>query len=675
MDLSVLNVLMSTTSSGAQVADALSGQPSVANPAVINKEKNTVSSGEAFMAVLDQVRNGKAEKTSETIFNTISSKAENSANAKKIGSNDNASKNVRVLKLSIKRTKPSETHKQAETPQQTMTPTENNRQKIPALENSTAPAVENEEASDISEQLGASVLTLPSADVTQEIVTADAAMPKDEIEIEGKELDIGAASMISAILPAQQPVANKNSDESVISNAMPLKADISENHIQAAAKEQDTPQDAAPEQAEAKTPVENTVTFEKNIHGAGKEADIKASDKTLNLADKASDIKEQETALDIETSAEKLHEIPQEMLDHVTKAIKGEAKLSESPKANTQNTFINTNAEDAGASESAQTHTSENGTRYQAEQLAAKLPTDTKVSVQVQQTNVAPQVISFEQNTQVKKEKTNSREITASETDSIDFIETDTVVKAETVQKTETAKETKADNTASLSRNEAQQQMNMAVAAQTSSIQMEQQTLTGAMKSASGVETVTALNGQSNAPPTAGQALFNAPNETLKGKAVTGETPAPAHKPANELVDQIKVNISKAVKQGLDKIEIVLRPKELGSIRVRLEVDSDGNLKMSVSASRAETLDMLQKDINLLRQSLADSGLNTNEESFTFNYHGEQAGQSEQNERHASHQQASNGQENTQADNETELTEALIASGWSSGRHALNIRV
>lgn len=192
-----------------------------------------------------------------------------------------------------------------------------------------------------------------------------------------------------------------------------------------------------------------------------------------------------------------------------------------------------------------------------------------------------------------------------------------------------------------------------------------------------GVSGVTGTAGSQTAGE-AGQLPFNVQNGALKGKAVAGTATAPKTVPTNELVDQIKVSISKAAKEGLEKININLKPKELGNIQVRLEVDGDGNMKASIIASRPETLDLLQRDASALRQALADAGLKTGDNAFSFSYRGEQQQNAEAftrngNGHHGGSEAGFNDPEtpNGEAD---DLTEAIIASGWTS-RHALNIRV
>lgn len=91
-----------------------------------------------------------------------------------------------------------------------------------------------------------------------------------------------------------------------------------------------------------------------------------------------------------------------------------------------------------------------------------------------------------------------------------------------------------------------------------------------------------------------------------------------------QVVEQIKVNIAKGAANGLDKIKIQLNPRELGTVEVKLDMSSDGKIQASISASRPETLDMLQKDAKGLEKAMADAGLKMDSQSMEFNLRGEQ---------------------------------------------------
>jgi len=83
-------------------------------------------------------------------------------------------------------------------------------------------------------------------------------------------------------------------------------------------------------------------------------------------------------------------------------------------------------------------------------------------------------------------------------------------------------------------------------------------------------------------------------------------------------MEQVSVQIQKAINQGSDKINIKLHPAHLGRVEVRMDIGKDGQLSAVILAEKPETLDMLQKDIRGLERALQQAGLDTNSNSFNF---------------------------------------------------------
>ena len=90
-----------------------------------------------------------------------------------------------------------------------------------------------------------------------------------------------------------------------------------------------------------------------------------------------------------------------------------------------------------------------------------------------------------------------------------------------------------------------------------------------------------------------------------------------------EIAEQIKVNITQSAIKGVDKIEIQLKPADLGQIEVKLQIGRDGRLHAHIVASNAETLDLLQKDLSSLKEAFNSAGYLTEDDSFSFGYRGE----------------------------------------------------
>jgi flagellar hook-length control protein FliK len=106
-----------------------------------------------------------------------------------------------------------------------------------------------------------------------------------------------------------------------------------------------------------------------------------------------------------------------------------------------------------------------------------------------------------------------------------------------------------------------------------------------------------------------------------------GVDPAVAPKPRTPMpprfvANQVAVQIQKSIGQGNDRISIQLRPAELGKVEVRLDVGSDGRVTAVITADRADTLDLLQRDARILQNSLQDAGLRADSNSLSFELKG-----------------------------------------------------
>ena len=98
-----------------------------------------------------------------------------------------------------------------------------------------------------------------------------------------------------------------------------------------------------------------------------------------------------------------------------------------------------------------------------------------------------------------------------------------------------------------------------------------------------------------------------------------------------EVVDQIKVNITKSAVKGVDKIEIQLKPEDLGHIEVKMQIGKDGKLQAHIVARRPETAEILQKEIGNLQKAFNEAGFQTDEGSLSFSFRDDgQAGQNQE---------------------------------------------
>ena len=104
----------------------------------------------------------------------------------------------------------------------------------------------------------------------------------------------------------------------------------------------------------------------------------------------------------------------------------------------------------------------------------------------------------------------------------------------------------------------------------------------------------------------------------------TSSSTKPSSSQAQPPSTQIAVQIAKVVPQGIDRFSIQLHPAELGAVDVQLDFAEDGSVSALITAERAETLDMLQRDSRALERSLNNSGLQLESGGLSFSLKQEQ---------------------------------------------------
>ena len=95
---------------------------------------------------------------------------------------------------------------------------------------------------------------------------------------------------------------------------------------------------------------------------------------------------------------------------------------------------------------------------------------------------------------------------------------------------------------------------------------------------------------------------------------------------SKEVVEQVKVNITKSAVKGVDKIDVRLKPEDLGNIEIKMQISKDGKLQAHITASRQETMEILRSEVQDLEKAFNDAGFETDDSSFTFSF---QNGQNE----------------------------------------------
>lgn len=162
----------------------------------------------------------------------------------------------------------------------------------------------------------------------------------------------------------------------------------------------------------------------------------------------------------------------------------------------------------------------------------------------------------------------------------------------------------------------------------------------------------------------------NGPGESAQSQqsaASQAAKPQRFNLPGRAVVDQVSVQISKAVKAGLDRINIQLRPAGLGRIVVRLEMTTDGRVSVLVIADNKDTMEMLQRDARELQQALADAGLQADDESLRFSLRGDQ-------ERSADGEGAGSATSPEDAEEASEEAPGVIAEGGIISENRVDIR-
>ncbi len=112
-------------------------------------------------------------------------------------------------------------------------------------------------------------------------------------------------------------------------------------------------------------------------------------------------------------------------------------------------------------------------------------------------------------------------------------------------------------------------------------------------------------------------ALGQTTGNTATTQTSSAERPLPAQ--PQQIIDQIKVNITRAAKAGLDRVTILLRPEELGRIDIKLEMTDEGAVRASITADKPATLELLQREVRGLERALQDAGLQTDTDNLEFN--------------------------------------------------------
>jgi len=139
--------------------------------------------------------------------------------------------------------------------------------------------------------------------------------------------------------------------------------------------------------------------------------------------------------------------------------------------------------------------------------------------------------------------------------------------------------------------------------------------------------------GANPAQTTAPVATVQQTQQTQQAAAATAKPlPTPHSQAHTPVTEQVQVQISKAISEGLDKIRIQLKPAHLGRIDVQLDMGQDGKVSAVISADNKATMDLLKQDSQELQRALREAGLDLNSGDLSFNMRGENSNEAETNE-------------------------------------------
>ncbi len=143
----------------------------------------------------------------------------------------------------------------------------------------------------------------------------------------------------------------------------------------------------------------------------------------------------------------------------------------------------------------------------------------------------------------------------------------------------------------------------------------------------SGSQFLGKADGQTGQTQAAETQFSNLVNNAGK-KDAAGKASSTVQNLPTRTVEQIKVNIARALNSGIDRINVSLNPKELGRIQVKMNLEKDGKVSASIAAASQDTLDMLMKDAKILQNALSSVGFDVDDASLKFSLLNQDGGNS-----------------------------------------------
>jgi hypothetical protein len=93
---------------------------------------------------------------------------------------------------------------------------------------------------------------------------------------------------------------------------------------------------------------------------------------------------------------------------------------------------------------------------------------------------------------------------------------------------------------------------------------------------------------------------------------------------------QVGIKIIGSLKSNNSSMQVKLKPAELGSVDIKMEISASGNTKLHIAVEKIATLDMLQRSSETLQKMLDDSGIKSENNSLDFSLKDQNSGREQQ---------------------------------------------
>ncbi|MCW8862052.1 MAG: flagellar hook-length control protein FliK [Rhodospirillales bacterium] len=141
------------------------------------------------------------------------------------------------------------------------------------------------------------------------------------------------------------------------------------------------------------------------------------------------------------------------------------------------------------------------------------------------------------------------------------------------------------------------------------------------------VQQPTSVQATQTGGETLSSSASNGPGQsTQASQTAATQKPAAPQTPVRpqQVMEQVSVQVAKAINGGVDKVTIHLKPESLGRIEVQLEMGKPGRVNATIVVDKQETLDMLRQDVKGLEKALGDAGLDARSGDLNFALRSEQ---------------------------------------------------